>query len=235
MLSNISFITLTDSGYINFTLNCLQSLKKIKFDGNLKCYCIGEEGYNILKAKKYECNLINDEENTNFQSFRTGNWANITKYKFDIIYENLLKYKYVCITDGDIVFENNKFLNYCLSNIGDNDLFIQNDSLKEDDNSILCSGFMFIVSNDKTKEIFNPSNLNKYGLKPKDDDQVYINKNKNIIKFKKLPLKLFPNGNYYYNIIRKSKKGEKPYIIHFNWVPADYKMKMIKKYKKWFI
>ena len=126
-LEEIKFITLTNSGYINYTLNCLESLKQINSKIDLHCYCIGKEGCNILKDKGYTCSLIDEEQNSNFQSFRTGNWSNITYNKFTIIHENLLKYKYVCLTDGDIVYENPYFYNYLLKNIQDNDMLTQSD------------------------------------------------------------------------------------------------------------
>ena len=66
-----------------------------------------------------------------------------------------MKKDYVLFTDGDIVYENNNFVNYLLENIGDNDILIQNDTHLWDDtagkdSSYLCSGFMFIKSNAKT-------------------------------------------------------------------------------------
>ena len=41
--NNIAFITLTNTGYIDYTLNCLQSLKNINMKKQLKVYCIGEK------------------------------------------------------------------------------------------------------------------------------------------------------------------------------------------------
>ena len=55
--------------------------------------------------------------------------------------------KYVCLTDGDIVFENNQMFDYLLNNIKDNDLLIQSEGI---DTEELCSGFMFIKSNKNT-------------------------------------------------------------------------------------
>jgi hypothetical protein len=113
--NNISFITLTNSGYIDYTLNCLQSLKNINMTKELKVYCIGEKGYSILKNNGVLCELIdndNDNDTSNFQKFRTKQWSNVTYYKFEIIYNNLLKNEYVCITDGDIVYENNQIFDY---------------------------------------------------------------------------------------------------------------------------
>jgi len=225
--NNISFITLTNTGYIDYTLNCLESLRRINTKINLECYCIGIEGYNKLKNKNIKCNLIDDEINSNFQTFRVKNWSNITYYKFEIIYKNLLKNKYVCITDGDIVYENNIIFDFLLHHIGDNDMLIQSEGLDVED---LCSGFMFIKSNENTLSVFNPKNVESFKNIEKWDDQVYINKNKYKMKYKKLPLSLFPTGKYYY----KYSNNINPYMIHFNWIEGHEKKQKMFNYNKWF-
>jgi hypothetical protein len=225
------FITLTNSGYINYTLNCIESLKKINFKDDLYIYCIGKEGYNVLKDKGHNCSLIDEEKNSNFQNFREGNWSNITYHKFTIIYENLLKHDYVCFTDGDIVFENNTFLKYLQDNIKDNDMIIQQDGVT--DKNYLCSGFIFIKSNQKMINLFNPINVEKFKNIIGWDDQVYINNIKKYIKFQTLPLELFPNGLYYYK--NSNQKDLKPYLIHFNWVIGHNKKEKMIEYNKWFI
>jgi hypothetical protein len=120
----ISFITLTNTGYIDYTLNCLKSLEKIGFNKEkLICYCIGQEGYNILLNKGYKTILFDNEINSNFYTYKNTNWETITSKKFNIIYENLLINDYVLMTDGDIVFENTLFMDYLKDNIEDNELF----------------------------------------------------------------------------------------------------------------
>jgi hypothetical protein len=47
-IDDIAFITLTNNGYLDYTINCLESLKKINSDRKLKCYCVGEEGTRLL-------------------------------------------------------------------------------------------------------------------------------------------------------------------------------------------
>lgn len=231
MIDDVIFITLTNSGYIDYTLNCIESLKKLGVNDLLNCYCIGTEGHNRLLSYNVKSILINDEENSAFQSFKSEKWSNVTSYKFKIISENLDKYKYVCITDGDITFQNKDLFKYLLENIKDNDMLIQNDRMSDSDDTNICSGFMFIQSNNKTREIFSPYNKNMRKNKVGWDDQVYMNQIKNKLLYKKLPLYLFPNGKFYY----KHSKNINPYLIHFNWVVGHQKkMKMI-EYKKWFL
>jgi len=227
----VIFITLTNSGYIDYTLNCLKSLEKIKFTQELNCYCIGQSGTEILTKKGYKCTLIDEEENSNFQLFRNENWSHIVFNKFEIIHQNLLKHDYVCYTDGDIVYENKDFINYLLENIRDKDILIQNDCMYDDNLDNLCSGFMFIKSNNKTIELFNPHHVEKNKNKVGWGDQIYINEIKDKLRFGTLPLHLFPNGNYYYN----SSSIINPYLIHFNWLIGHEKREKMKYYNKWFV
>jgi hypothetical protein len=240
-LDEVAFITLTNGGYIKFTLNCLESLKKINFNKKLQCYSIGKYAHEVLSNRNYNSILIDDESNTNFQSFRQGNWSNITYRKFEIIYENLLKkeYKYVCITDGDIVFENPNFLNYCIDNIKDYDILFQNGNcdleIKSNFNGELCSGFMFIKSNDKMISVFNPNNVTSHINENGWDDQKYLNEIKSSIKFDVLPINLFPNGHYFYNKIGWKNVNPYPYLIHFNFCIGHDKKRKMKLYRKWYI
>jgi hypothetical protein len=228
----IAFITVTNAGYLIYTKNCLKSLKNSDSDINLKCYCIGKVAHNELKSGSVDVHFFNDEKCTTFQRFRSGNWSNVTHYKFKAIHENLQKYKYVCITDGDIVYKDKRFIKYCMENIGDHDILIQNDTMTDEFGGeiLLCTGFMFIKSNNLTKSVFDPvkteSNISRVGW----DDQIYINEIKKKINYKLLPLSLFPNGRYFY----KNHENIKPYMIHFNWLIGHDKFYKMKKHGEWF-
>lgn len=222
-MTEFNFITLSSSGYIKFTLNCLRSLKKLNM--NLHSYVVGKEGYTILKEKGYNCTLIDDESISNFHHYNCKTWGDITFQKFNIIYTNLLKYKYVLFTDGDIVFEK-PFLDY-LKSMGDYDMIIQSEGNWD---KALCSGFMYIKSSETTLSLFNPSNVEKHKMKhTKWNDQLYLNDVASQMHYKKLPLDLFPNGRHYYN-----HKVESPYLIHFNWLIGDEKETKMRHYGKWY-
>ena len=227
------FITLTNTGYIKYTLNCLKSLEINGIPSTLlHTYVIGKEGYEIIKQNGYECYLINDESNSNFQTYKNDKWNDIMLVKLNIIYENLLKYKYICFTDRDIVFENNIFLQYLKDNIEPYDMLIQNDTQQDSDLSYLCAGFMYIKSSEKMIHLFHPETVNYFKNIITDwDDQIYINAIKDNFKYKTLPLDLFPNGYYYYNNINIIS----PYLIHFNWLIGHDKEELMKKCNKWYI
>jgi len=221
---------LTNTGYIDYTLNCLESLKKIKFESPLLSYCIGKEGFDVLKKQGHTVILIDDEDDiSSFQRFRIGKWSNVVFYKFKIIYDNLLRHDYVCYTDGDIVFEYKEWFNYLIENIDDNDIMIQDNSHAGKTN--LCSGFMFIKASKTTLDLFNPVNVEPFKEQVGWGDQIYINNILHKLKYKRLPLDLFPNGGFFDN----NHKQIKPYIIHFNWLKGHWKKDIMKYYNKWYL
>ena len=228
-LAQIAFITLTNKGYLQYTLNFCASLSTIGYLDSIKIYAIGRCAYDTLIRRGLNVGIICDETNTEFQIFRKGNWANVTYYKFEIISENLNTKDFVLFADGDIVFKNKLFLDYCMDMIGDKDLLIQNDGIDDNDDSTLCSGFMLIRSNERTKKFFDPKRVISE-VRLGWDDQVYINKEKNRITYNKLPLELFPNGRFFY----KHSSSLNPLIIHFNWVIGHKKSYVMLRYREFY-
>lgn len=234
---DVVFIMLTNDGYLEYTLNCIESLRRIGSLLKVKCYCIGEKSYNILK--KNGVNVISLDSNLlEFEKFYGKNWTNMMYVKLKIIYDNLLNHDYVLYADGDIVFEKREFYNYILNIIEDKnvDLICQNDYGVDS----ICAGFMLIKSNPVTLKLFNAHTnviegvtyiCNKEEDIKEKDDQSYIDrylKSDGNIKVKKLSNILFPNGKFYYENVDKIE----PYIIHFNWVVGDEKKNLMKKYGK---
>ena len=222
----IAFITLTNKGYLSYTLNCLESLRKIRAN-KLHTYCIGRDAFETIERRRFQASLIDDESSTDFQTFRVGNWADVIFYKFRIIHENLLKYDFVCFTDGDIVYKDPAFMEYCEEQIGEHDLLIQNDTQDDNSDENLCSGFMFIKSNSKTKKLFDPSVVReRANVSEGWGDQIYINDQKGQVSFKTLPLDLFPNGKYYI----ENREKIRPYLIHFNYLIGHSKASLMIRY-----
>ena len=226
--NKIAFITLTNSGYIDYTLNCLQSLDNINLHIPLHCYCIGKSCYNNLSSNGYKCSLIDEEENSGFSTYKNGNWSNIVFNKFKIIHENLLKHEYVCYTDGDVVYENDDFLGYLIEKIGDYEMLIQNNCQWL---GAVSTGFMFIKSTKNMISLFDPIYIkNNYKLSNDYDINDYLENIKHKINYKLLPVSLFPYGDYYY----KNNSFILPYLIHFNWVVGHEKKEKMIYYGKWF-
>ena len=96
------------------------------------------------------------------------------------------------------------------------------------DDGQLCSGIMYIKCNDKNKQTFNPANIDINNFKC---DQIYLNEIKAGLKYDKLPLKKYPNGQYFYN--RPCRQGS--YCIHFNYLVGHEKKETMKKLNYWFL
>ena len=233
----LSFITLTNNGYKEMTKNCLTSLKKIGIN-YLKVFCIDKESYEYLSPHfnfVFKLDLDSEEVEKELINFRVGNWSKIVYKKFDIIYQELQDNDYVLFTDGDIVYKKNGFIEYCLSNIRENDLIIQDDrftdkfinNIKINFKKELCSGFMLIKKNKKMLEIFNPKNIPNLEI---ECDQYYINSRKDEINYKKLPMDLFPNGSYF-----RLEKPQNNFLIHFNYIIGSRKKEKMIKYGYWYI
>ena len=94
-----SFITLTNIRYLDITKNCLESLNKIGLHKLLKVYCDDQESYNILKETYNNTHIIGNNLKI-MKNKKKVSWRNIAINKFQIIYNELLNSKYVCITDG---------------------------------------------------------------------------------------------------------------------------------------
>ena len=59
-MDKIAFITLTNTGYLNYTLNCLKSIEKQNIEIPLKCYSSDIGGYNKLKEMNIPCEYIDN-------------------------------------------------------------------------------------------------------------------------------------------------------------------------------
>lgn len=231
-----NFVTLTNDGYLDYTLNCLESLKRVGFKQSLHCYCLGEEAYNTLKKKGHRVTSlpIETEEDVNFQRFNRDYWYGIVKRKFDIIYSELKSGKPVFYVDSDIVFLHKHFMLFCVNNIGRSDILMANDGQSESIRGNLCTGFMLIKSNPATLSLFDPETVKKE-VKPGFNDQGYINKSKHGLDYKALPLHLYPNGRFFQENQANYAKAIQPFMVHFNWLIGHKKKEIMKKFGHWYI
>lgn len=232
---DISFVTITNNAYVDITLNCIKSLQKINFGHPLEVFCVGKLGYDKLCLENISSTLLLDAPQSgslsNFQLWGTHNWCEIFYHKLNVIYKKLLEFKYVCATDGDIVYQNNHFMDYLLQEIPNFDILVLNNASNEKnkyDGSSL--GLMFIKSSSITLEVFNPLNNprlpNMYRWY-----QIFTKKIYSKCKIKLLPLNLFVNGKYIYkNIICTN-----PYLYHFNFVKPEQKKQLMIKSNMWYI
>lgn len=238
MEGKVGLITLSNEGYSDYTLNCFRSLQRLggrgrELGGKLVCYSVGRACHERMVAEGIRSVLLEDEEHSGFQIFRQGGWAGVVKHKFEAISRELLKNEFVLFTDGDIVFESTDFVDDCLVRMirEDAELLVQNDSCsgRDDDHSVLCSGFMMIRSTKNTREAFSMKRI----LPVVDEDfcdQLYLNEViRNSVRTSVLPLADYPNGRYF----QRFGKGSQAKLYHFNYLVGHQKKAVMRESGKW--
>jgi hypothetical protein len=232
-LSELNFFTFTNKGYVDYTKNLLLSNKLNNSEADIKVYCLDDSSFNIFSEIHKNVELFEKEDFADkYFSQADENFGNLMLVKFELIYRELLQNENTIYVDGDIVFKKN-FLNYLKNYSKDADIIFQNDLRPSKPNrEWVCAGFMYIKSNETTKEFFKPTRkLIRKFTKYKTHDQSYINKNRKKFKYTILPLDDFPNGAHFYEY----SKSLDPYIIHFNYVRGDEKLNLMKKHGEWYL
>ncbi len=230
-------ITITNYGYILYTLNMLKSLKQYDVDKKVLVICIDTKSYNIFKKIGYNTICINDNTLQKFTPWNTKGYDKICYIKLATIHKILSLHYNIVLIDGDIVFLRNPLNDILYWSKNDSiDIWIQTDKQIDNDTN-MCTGYMFVKSHTITTELFDCISIkgqNKYKQCALDNnDQTYFNKFiKPYCKIKGLSLELYPNGNYFYN---NSKIKETCTLVHFNWVHGHEKLLKIKEYNLWLL
>ena len=232
-MSELNFITFTNAGYVDYTENLLASNKFNNANTDIKVYALDESSFNYFSKIHDNVELFEKEDfANNYFSQADENFGNLMLVKFELIYKELLKKDNVVYVDGDIVFKKD-FVND-LSKFSPNvDIVFQNDLRPSKPNrEWVCAGFMYIKSNETTKEFFKPTKkLVKKFTKYKTHDQSYINKNRKKFSYSILPLDQYPNGAHYYQYYESLT----PSLIHFNYVRGDKKLELMREHGEWYI
>ena len=256
-MDDVLFCTLTNHGYINYTLNCLKSLEKIGMKDKLHVFCTDTSSFNKIKETHdntfyFKQDIIDENEKELF-TLAKKNFQQTMILKLMVIYECLKKSKYILFTDGDIVYYKSGFIEYLLENIKDNNILIQNDKTegknsRKDGKPVCCAGFIFIKNTPTTLDMFNYNTNNPIFQKYISsslrkgffDDQLYLRNLKNnhndIVKMKLLPSLLFPTFFILkFKINKPSEIWNEKYLLHFNYIIGNEKMKVMKYHKSWYI
>tara|TARA_A100001035_G_scaffold52023_2_gene37963 strand:+ start:34395 stop:35108 length:714 start_codon:yes stop_codon:yes gene_type:complete len=234
----IRFITLTNKGYTEFTLNLLLSFENANIQEQLTVYCIDDYSYNFFQKKGYFVEKVEhsfNESLNDISKWRSYQFNKIMFLKLSIIYQNLKKFQKVLFIDGDIFIKKDFFK--AINEYPDNyDILAQLDNDANSDSPIktLCAGLMLINSNKTTLKLFNPKKISYFKKRRKNflfDDQKHINLNIHKLNVKFLDPKLFPNGSYFY----KNYETINPLLIHFNWIENDEKKELMNKFNCWLV
>lgn len=231
--------TVTNYGYILYTLNMLKSLSVFGLDKKVLVACVDKKSYQTLHKLGYQCICMEDDTLGKFCPWNTKGYDKICYLKLELIYKILILDKNVLLIDGDIVFLKdplNDLKEWWSDKI--HDVWIQNDSQENTNTKNLCTGYMFIKSNDRLITLYDCVSENgkeKYKSCAFDNnDQTYFN---NFIKpgclVKALPLNKYPNGKMYYE--HKHEIKDNLILVHFNWVQGHIKMAKMKEHKLWLL
>ena len=230
--------TMTNYGYILYTLNMLKSLAQFGLDKKVLCVCIDKKSSNVLKQLGYNTYCIDDNTLKGFCPWNSPGYDKICYLKLELIHNILSLNKHCLLIDGDIVFLKDPISDLSWWNQETwIDVHIQNDSLENHNKTNLCTGYMLIKSNDKMIHLYDcvsETGKKKYMECAFDNnDQTYFNKFvKPYCNFQALTLLKYPNGNYFY---RDTSIKSKSILVHFNWVHGHIKMAKMKEYKMWLL
>ena len=231
-MAELNFITFTNKGYVDYTKNLLISNKVNNANTNIKVYTLDDYSFNFFSDIHNNVELFKKEDFAdNYYSQADENFGNLMLVKFELIHRELLKNENVIYVDGDIVFKKD-FRDYLVNYSTQSDIVFQNDLRPSKPNrEWVCAGFMYIKSNETTKDFFKPTKkLVRKFTRYKTHDQSYINKNRRKFSYSILPLDDFPNGAHYYQHCETLD----PYIIHFNYVRGDKKLQLMRDHNEWY-
>lgn len=230
--------TVTNYGYLLYTLNMLKSLRPFGLDKKILLVSIDKKGANVLRQLGYNVFCIDDQELGKFSPWNTKGYDKICYLKLELIYRVLSLNKNILLIDGDLVFLRNPEddIKWWLQETHI-DVHIQNDSLENTNKTNMCTGYMLIKSNEKMIKLYDC--VSDQGRKKylecafDNNDQSYFNKFvKPYCTFQALTLMKYPNGQAFYN---QPSRKETAVLIHFNWVHGHIKMAKMKEYKMWLL
>ncbi len=238
IFNNTLYITITNYGYLLYTMNLLKSLQNFEFNKKILIVCLDTKSEKFLKSKGYNTFLI-DMKISKLVSYNKTGYDLICYYKLLFIYKVICLGYNIFYFDGDIVFskdpsdEINNWIN------SEKDMFIQNDSMDNTNHNNLCMGLLMVKSNPNTLKYFKCDTdeaidyYNKFCAMNNNDQTYFNNKIKNNLNVGVMKLEEWPNGKYFYQNYLTLEHTL--YAVHFNWLHGHEKLVKIKELKMWYL
>lgn len=235
--TNTLLITLTNYGYLLYTLNMLKSLKKFNLDKKIFVICVDEKSHKIMKGLGYNSYCLNDKLQSFYEWNKEG-YDKVTYYKVLMIYKLLSININLVLIDGDIVFIKNPINDIKKWNILPYDVCIQNDSDTNSNKTNLCTGYMFIRSTPLMISLYeceSDEGYKKYlkGALIHNDQSFFNDYVKPHCNVFTLNLDYYPNGAYYYKYYKEIDNDV--ILVHFNWILGHQKMVKMKEHNMWLL
>ena len=237
-------VTLTNSGYLLYTLNLLKSLQPFGLDKKILIICMDTPVAETLQQRGYHAHSENQESLSRFCPWNTKGYDEICYMKLRVIHKLLSMGKNVLLVDGDVVFRKNPLEDLKrlqASNPSDPsayDVYVQNDAQRDQDTTNLCTGYMWIRATPVTLQAYDcvsPEGQERYRRCAFDNnDQTYFNKYaKPVTRVYALPLEDYPNGKMY--LENKAKIHHQCVLVHFNWLKGHEKLVTMKRHGMWLL
>jgi hypothetical protein len=226
--------TLTNYGYLLYTLNMLKSLEPFGLDKKVLVIAIDEKAHAMIKQRGYHSVCLHEHLSA-FHPWNTRGYDTICYYKIQMIHYIMSLNKNILLLDGDLVFQQNPKNDIEEWNESDEDIWIQNDGTDDDNTTNMCTGYMMIRSNEKMIALYEIDRAAKlYSECALDNnDQTYFNTFvKPYCTIAALPLRLYPNGNVFYNVAEVHASA---ILVHFNWVKGHKKLVKMKEHQMWLL
>lgn len=231
-------VTVTNSGYLLYTLNMLKSLEPYGLDKKVWIVCMDALAAKVLRERGYQAWSENQEDLARFCPWNTKGYDEICYTKLRVIHRLLTLKRNVLLVDGDIVFRKTPMEDWKRWWSSSQDVYVQNDSDKNEDTTNLCTGYMWIRETPLTLQAYDcvsQEGRERYNQCAFDNnDQTYFNRFvKPNCRVCPLPLEDYPNGNVYRK--RERELRDRCVLVHFNWLKGHHKLVAMKEHRMWLL
>jgi hypothetical protein len=238
---NTVMVTVTNSGYLLYTLTLLKSLRPFGLDQKILIICMDSAAAEVLRQRGYHTHSENLQDLSRFCPWNTQGYDKICYMKLCTIYRLLSMGHHVLLVDGDVVFRKNpveEWKKWWSVSPPVYDVYVQNDSGMNHNTTNLCTGYMWIRATPvtiKAYDCMSAEGQERYRQCAFDNnDQTYFNKYvKPFIHVSALPLELYPNGKMYLD--HKARVHHQCILVHFNWLKGHEKMVTMKHHGMWLL
>jgi len=240
------WFTLINYGYIYFTKNFLESMRRNKIKFKLLVYCLDDKTVKALNEYSDTCVCIryNKETSTELVTWQTSEFKKICFMRLDIIRDLMQKYKCnVGHIDTDIVLlkDPTPIILNAMNSHPEIDMVAQCDEngvkcTKHTRCPAFCNGVMFLKYTPTILKCFEYTKDEVEKSRNGDQDFLLYKFNKYGIKTLTIDKNVFLNGSYEgiqsgYPIILPKEAC----LVHFNWMVGTHKMVRMKEQNMWYI
>ena len=230
--------TITNYGYLLYTLNMLKSLARFGLDRRVLILTMDQKSERILRRRNYQVVPMKGDELERFCPWNTAGYDRICYIKLEWIHCLLSNHKNILMIDGDIVFQKNPMTDLQQWDADmQTDVWIQNDGHSDAEHGNMCTGYIYLRSCPKMIGLYDcvsPEGQEKYKKCVfNNNDQTYFNEFvKPYCQMKALPIVKYPNGGVFYH---NPRIGIATVLVHFNWVIGHLKMAKMKEHQMWLL